>query len=175
MRRMLALSAVVGLVLALVAPPLAVGAREPVTTTFVSVTCFVDWSDPHFRNAGRGGQTEHDSAIITNQLWVYGASGWEAIGTEIDTVRDETNYFAGVELFRGTFVVESSLGAFAGTFMWIESPSGAGGHGNGHATDGSGLLWKSTAGVIDPTATGVPACAAEREVYNLTRLEVILP
>jgi hypothetical protein len=175
MRRILAMSAAVGIALAVLAPASAAGAGRPVTNTYVSVTCFVDWSDPVFRNAGLDGQTEHDSAVITNELWVYDTAGWRMVGTEIDTVRDQTNYRTGVELFRGTFTVESTLGDFAGTFMWTENPSGAGGHGDGHAIDGSGLLWKSTAGVIDPTASGVPACAAEREVYNLTRLAVIRP
>ncbi len=175
MRRMFGLSAVVGLVLAVVAPPSVVQAREPDTTTYVAVTCFVDWAHPHFRFAGHDDQTEHDSAVIMNELWVYGASGWQLVGTEVDSVKDQTNYRTAVELFRGTFVVESSLGDFAGAFVWNENPSGAWGHGNGHATDGSGLLWKSTAGVVDPAATGVPACAAQRDVYNLTRLELIKP
>ena len=173
MRRILALSAALGLALAAIGPGIA-AASTPQTTTYVSVTCFVDWQ-PEFRFAGLDDQTGHHAAVITNELWVYDGS-WRMVGTEVDTVRDEANYRTGTELFRGTFVIDSQLGDFSGSFVWNESPTGrAAGGGVGHATDGSGLLMKWTAGVVDPTESGVPECAAVRDVYNLTSLQVIRP
>jgi hypothetical protein len=173
MRRSLAIAVAVALALGLAVPTRVALAGGPITTTYVSVTCFVDW-EPEFRFAGLDGQTGHHHAVITNELWVYDTA-WHLVGSEVDTVQDESNYRTGTELFRGSFAIESTLGDFTGTFTWTENRSGARGHANGHATDGSGLLLRWEAGVIDPTATGVPSCAAEREVYNLTSLEVIQP
>lgn len=174
MRRALASSVAVALALVVLVPANVTGASGPVTTRYVSVTCFVAWDDPVFRFAGKDGQTGHHGAVFTNELWIYDTA-WHKVGTEVDTVQAEANYRTGTELFRGDFVIDSTLGDFAGTFVWVENPSGARGHANGRATDGSGLLLKWEAGVVDPTATGVPSCAAVREVYNLTSLEVILP
>jgi hypothetical protein len=173
MRRVLAISATVALALGAAVPTGVALAGGPITTTYPSVTCFVDW-EPEFRFAGLEGQTGHHAAVITNELWIYDTA-WHMVGTEVDSVQDEANYRTGTELFRGSFVIESTLGDFTGTFVWTENRSGARGHATGHATDGSGSLLKWDAGVIDPTATGVPSCASEREVYDLTSLEVIQP
>ena len=174
MRRILALSVALGLALTIIGPAAMTAAAPPRTTTYVSITCFVDWQ-PEFRFAGRDDQTGHHSAVITNELWVYDTD-WHRVGTEIDTVRDQANSRTGTELFRGAFVITGELGAFDGTFVWTESPTGrAAGGGVGRAVDGSGHLLRWTAGVVDPAATGVPECAAVREVYNLTRLEITEP
>ena len=174
MRRILAFAATLALTM-IVATPSATAAASRTATSYVSVGCWVGWENPYWRPTGLDGQVEHDGAVITYDLWVHDASGWRSVGTEVDTVMDESNARTGVELFRGSFIVTSSLGNFAGTFVWQENKWSAWGHGQGIATDGSGLLWKATPGVIDPETTGVPDCALDRAVYNLTLLELIKP
>lgn len=173
MRRPIAFASLFLIGALVLAAPVAAAGRT--TTTYVSVGCWVGWDDPYWRPTGLDGQVEHDGAVITYELWVHDAGGWRSVGTEVDTVMDESNARTGGSLFRGSFVVTSSLGNFTGSFVWQNRSSGGWGQGVGRATDGSGLLWKATPGVVDPTGTGVPPCAVEREVYNLTRLELIAP
>jgi hypothetical protein len=167
----MALFLVGGLVL-----PAQVAAAGGTTTTYATVGCWLGMGDDvSWRNTGLDGQVAHIRAVLMYEMWVYDAAGWRAVGTEVDTVMDESNSAAGVELFRGSFVITSTLGDFAGTFVWHDRPSTGWGHGVGRATDGSGLLWRTTPGVVDPAATGVPGCAMDREIHNLTRLELIAP
>lgn len=174
MRRVLVSSVIAAMVAVLAFAP-AVATARPTTTSYPSVTCWVGWEYPTWRFTGHNGQVEHDSAVITTELWVYTAGAWQSVGTQVETVRVVTNYVGGSHLYRGSFVVTSTLGDFAGSFVWVANRGYTGGQGNAVATDGSGQLWKQTPNAVDPSTTGVPACATEREIYNLMLVEITKP
>jgi hypothetical protein len=170
------LSSIIGMLAAVLVLTPASAAAHRTVTTYAAVGCWVGWEDPYWRPTGRDGQVEHDGAVITTELWVYDGVAWTDVGTEVDTVMDESNAAAGTELYRGSFVVTSTLGDFAGSLVWIDNRGHTDGHGVGRSTDGSGLLWKSTPNVVDPATTGgVPSCAEDREFYNLTELVIVAP
>ena len=139
MRRVLVASLVAAIVAILAFAP-AVATAHPTTTSYPSVTCWIGWDNPYMRFTGHNGQVEHDSAAITTELWIYTGGEWRSVGTQVETVKVVTNVVGGSHLYRGSFTVTSTLGDFAGTFMWVANRGFTGGQGNAVATDGSGQL-----------------------------------
>ncbi len=177
MRSIVTIALVLGALGVLVSPPAAAygAGGSPTAITYATVACGTGWADPSFWNTGHDGQIEHASAVLYSDVYAYDGGQWRFAGTEADAAWDVYNAPRGVEVFRGKFTFTSAwLGDFAGTFLWTENGGGSGGLSVGRSPDG--VLWNALPGALDPAPyEPLPDCAAYRDPWNLTLLELTQP
>ncbi len=148
-----------------------VAAAPPRSTTIVFGECWAGMSDDSYRETGILGQVEHAAGVIEWDVWAYDADAgaWSWAGTDVNPSWDVYNARTGNEVFGGTFNLTSSvLGDFSGSFIWHENRGEIGGHSEGISTDGAGVLWKASLGIVNTAPyLPLPQCLADQEVTSL--------